>query len=184
MKETNLCLRFEYFHRRFEHQHGWKYTSKHDVNNEDVNCFYPVVLLSLNEPRPRSSISLWTIIDLFKIELVDLVDSWMMESSKSIVALPNWSDLEETVVTQQSKLILARRKSHQMLPRSPTCRRPMESNLSPCSVPIQRWRKNAKESERYVTIRIPVIARFWTVPFAIRQGQHVHMKPMISCVRH
>jgi hypothetical protein len=102
----NLDRLFEYFHRQFEHQHDYRNQSEYSVKYQCIAFFYPVVAVSLATPRPRSSISLWTTIDLPRIELNDLGSNWMMKSSKLMIALPNWSDLEQTSVKERPTLIV------------------------------------------------------------------------------
>ena len=62
-----------------------------------------------------------------------------MESSKSMVTLPNESDLvrANSKSPKNNKFKFNEKSSHQTFPRSPTCLFPIGSDLPPCFVSIQ-----------------------------------------------
>jgi hypothetical protein len=66
----------------------------------------------------------------------------MMESSKSMVTLPDESDL--VIAISKKSFKFNEKSSYKMFPRSPTCLWPIRSNLLPCFVSIQWLKKNRK----------------------------------------
>jgi hypothetical protein len=72
----------------------------------------------------------------------------MMESSKSMVTLPDESDL--VIAISKKSFKFNEKSSYKTFPRSPTCLWPIRSNLLPCFVSIQWWKKTEKEWNKLV----------------------------------